>query len=314
MNIGGAYIHKNQDLLETRPTFQWGALASQWESLSWANIATAQMKAGKSGYAEDQLLFDNSIRGLPYRRRKTTDTAIDSIRKHATPIPEDLELENVFMSCDTQDDCVYYIIRGFDSNCNSYLLAHGKAMTLEDLTEIWDGEYMGCRCVLGIIDSGGHRTAEIQSYCEDKKALWMYKGNNSLRSGNVAQSDNVRGLLMARAKFYQDRMLYYIYNHNAEADNYNWYLPHDIDDEYVSQIGAMRPDNKTKHGDDYENWINHGNDDHFFDCEKMMLCLFDFAKRKLRGDEWRIGKIEGIRKRKKKIKPVKKAGGFVGGW
>ena len=314
MNLIGEYVHRKPELVKHKPTFQWGALASQWESLSWLSIAEAQLKSGRSGYMEDQILFDNSFRGLPFKQRKVTDSAVHEIRKHAKSYEKIHGLEGVFVACDTQDDCVYYIVRAVDTKCNSYLLDYGTCDTLEELTEVWECEYHGLKPVLGIIDSGGHRTAEIENYCRDKRDFWMYKGNNAIKAGNWMRSKNVKGLLMARAKFYQDRMLYYIYNQASDVDNYNWYIPEDISEEYVAQIAAMRPDNKVKNGHAYENWTNNGNADHWFDCEKMWLVIFDYAKRSLPCRKWAIGGIEGTRKRVNSAPRRKSTGGFVSVW
>ena len=63
----GDYIHKFPELAKTFPTYQAGALCSMLNVHTWANIANAQLRAGKSGDLSDYISFDNSIRGLPYQ-------------------------------------------------------------------------------------------------------------------------------------------------------------------------------------------------------------------------------------------------------
>jgi len=75
MNIQGGYVHKFPELIGKRTGFQWGALASQWDSLSWSFIAEKQLKSGRSGDLRDQTDFDNSIRGLPFRPRRSNEDA-----------------------------------------------------------------------------------------------------------------------------------------------------------------------------------------------------------------------------------------------
>ena len=70
MNQNGGYIHLVPERLETAPSFQLGALASQLPSLSWTVIANAQLEAGKRNDIENQITFDISFRGLPYHRRE----------------------------------------------------------------------------------------------------------------------------------------------------------------------------------------------------------------------------------------------------
>ena len=69
MNQNGEYIHTVPERLKEAPGFQLGALASQLPSLSWKRIAQAQLDAGKRAEIEAQTTFDNSFRGLPYKRR-----------------------------------------------------------------------------------------------------------------------------------------------------------------------------------------------------------------------------------------------------
>ena len=58
----GAYVHVIPDLVKERPSFQIGALASQLPALSWSEIATAQLEAGKTSDVSIQQNFDSSWR------------------------------------------------------------------------------------------------------------------------------------------------------------------------------------------------------------------------------------------------------------
>jgi hypothetical protein len=69
MNVNGGYIHKIPERIKEAPGYQIGALASQLPALSWKVIANAQLEAGKRSDIETQTTFDNSFRGLPFKRR-----------------------------------------------------------------------------------------------------------------------------------------------------------------------------------------------------------------------------------------------------
>lgn len=48
MILNGDYIHKIPEFVKEKPSFQIGALASQLPSLSWSEIANAQLEARKN--------------------------------------------------------------------------------------------------------------------------------------------------------------------------------------------------------------------------------------------------------------------------
>jgi hypothetical protein len=62
-----------------------------------------------------------------------------------------------------------------------------------------------------------------------------------------------------------------------------------VSDEYVAQIATVKENPKVRSGDQYENWVANG-PDHFFDCEKMLLALLDYAKQNLPAKYWKSGK------------------------
>ena len=125
MNINGGYIHKVPEKLIDFPGFQIGALASQLKSLSWKKIANAQLEAGKRADIEVQTTFDNSIRGLPYKRREVTKEDFEKLKVHCwreNEIPSMKNVEMVFMVADTQDNRSVVGIFALDVNDNLYLI------------------------------------------------------------------------------------------------------------------------------------------------------------------------------------------------
>ena len=297
MNLAGGYVHLYPDKALRRPGFQWGALASQRASLSWQEIAEKRMESGRTAEVKTQILFDNSYRGLPHRQRKSTDSEKNTLISHCSEYPQPENIEALFFSADTQDDKWYWTIRGLSANESTYLLRWGESKTLTDMKADFDAGWNGIKCLAGIIDEGGHKSVEVSRFVQANRLFFTYKGTNMYKE-RFRVSDNKTRLIWAIAKQYQSDLLYYIYQQTSRDNSY-WYLPpeQNLSPDYVSQILDMKPDSKIKSGNLYENWKS-GGDDHYFDCEKMMIVIMDFAKRHIKTG-WRTD--QGAWKTKKRL-------------
>ena len=93
--------------------------------ISWTVIANAQLESGKHSDIETQTTFDNSFRGLPYKRREVTKEDFEKLRTHCWNQHEAPGLDNVemvFMVADTQDNRSVVGIFALDVMDNIYLL------------------------------------------------------------------------------------------------------------------------------------------------------------------------------------------------
>lgn len=107
MNVQGGYIHEIPELKQDAPGYQVGALASQLPALNWKAIATAQLESGKRSDIEFQTTFDNSFRGLPYKRREIVKEDFERLKVHCWKTSEQPSLDNIemiFLVADTQDN------------------------------------------------------------------------------------------------------------------------------------------------------------------------------------------------------------------
>jgi len=280
MNQAGAYVHRRPEEVERR-TFQWGALAAP-EVFGWRDIAKAQLTAGRSAEARAQIDFDNSVRGIRFQERRENRESMDVINDHCRAAPDSDELAGVLFSADTQDTGWYWIARGIDTSGETYLLGHGFARIWAELMAAWDDDYLGIRPLAGVIDEGGHRATEMRPLLADVAGLYTYKGNSRIGARyKISNEDSF--LLLANPAVYQGELLYYIYQRRAGGV---WHLPPEVDDVYAAQIASVQPNRKVKHGDRYENWEAVG-DDHYFDCEKMLLVLFEYARDTFDAELWR---------------------------
>jgi hypothetical protein len=280
----GAFIHERTDRKAEHVGFQWGALATMMPQLNWFNIARTQMQAGKTAIVDKQKELDNSIRGIPWLPRRTEAPAVVAIRQHCGPAPAPEDVEGVFVSCDTQDKYFVYIVRAVLKNESTALLAYGKAATQADLSAAIIAEYAGLSPLLAIIDEGGHRAREVQQFAADRKNVLTYKGNPRIGRRQVISRENNR-LLLVEPRTYQGELIYYVYVQLDKGKSY-WWLPPEVSDEYVSQIAAVKENHRVKSGNQPENWQSTG-DDHYFDCEKMMLALIEYAKLNVPAQHWR---------------------------
>ncbi len=276
LNVAGGYIHEIPGLFDANAGFQWGCLAA-WnvDDFRWVNIAKAQMAAGRSGDYQDQLKFDNTYRGLPYIRRKSNEKELNVVKKHCAALPSQDKIKFALFSADTQNDCFYWVVRGWTPKADSYLLGNGRAENLDALKVALDKAYCGHIPSLAIIDQGGPRAKEVQAFAWREPGVYSYKGfttKSSLTRYEISDSDPRQ--ISANPKTYQGELLYRIYERsNAFAKQF--FLPPDPDKEYLEHIMALRPDNKSKFGHSYPNYTNSGAPDHYFDCEKMVFVLFD---------------------------------------
>lgn len=284
MNRAGEYIHKHPDR-RAGPTphdsWQVGALASQFPGLDWSEVAAAQLRAGASGSYGDKKVFFNSFRGLPLREKDLEDgdggdVSKDAlIRAHAIEYPASEKFDVRIMAADTQADEFYWIVRGFDSVGNSWLLDNGHAETPDQLfAEVWPRPYEGERCAIGIVDTGGHRARELYPHIAQTPGVYGYKGNTRITK-RWMRSRQEKKLILANALSYQAELLYAIHSQLDPDKTPFWALPFQVDPDYQKQILNLKPQATRRDGHRYESWRGTGMD-HYFDCEKMALVARDF--------------------------------------
>jgi len=311
MNSMGAYCNRDGvDLTKTWGVHvgcQWGALASP-RVFRWIDIARAQMECGSTADMHAHAYFDNSWRGIPFKPRKAEAAGLKTIRKHCAPIPDPKILANLFFAADTQDLGWYWVVRAVDATGNLYRLANGFVSTPQELRAAWNTKHLGILPVMGIIDEGGH--GDMPKHARElimaERGLYGYKGGAFGERWRIGKTPRQ---ILASAKQYKADLLYYIYSQTDQTNNY-WFLPpeNEIGDEYLEHICAYAPNNRMKHGDKYENWDTPASNtpDHYFDCEKQVLCILDVAYAELRADNWRLP-VAGMRRGTTKKREQRKA-------
>ncbi len=353
MNINGGFIHKFPDLVGRRTGFQWGVLASQWESLSWSFIAEKQLLAGRSGNLRDQTDFDNSIRGLPFRPRRDNENEVEAIYKHCAEPPNPDTIEAVFLTADTQDDGWRWELRALDVNSNRYQLDYGNAVyidlddekrkdveaarkseanllgqayePLKTLGDVLRGGWNGLPVTMCMVDEGGHRKPEVEAFVQANPRAFSYKGGwkGGFDSGKAWQwSKNQPKLILARRGDFQDALLYYLHFQKDVSNNYWFLMPREkLSQSYIEELLSVREKPSIREGHLRKNWDHEGRKHDFFDVSMMYLVLEDVAISELDISEFRRKKAEVLfradsqQDNSSQPEPVRaESGGFVNSW
>lgn len=311
MNQNGGYIHLIPERLETAPSFQLGALASQLPSLSWTNIANAQLAAGKRNDIETHITFDNSWRGLPYHRRQIVKEDIQRLREHewkTSERPVQDEIEMVFVTADTQDDRSVVGVWAFDVNDNLYLLKASQPQYLmltederakvnkenkeraqltgeqyipvETVEDILNADYLvqngvGIKPTFILLDRRGHRSSDIDYFIKTHQNAVAWLGSK-LQSSRYRPSDSVYKGVLVSAIQYQVEAIYYLYSQKKRNSQYLFFYP-DIEQRVIDQIAACKPDPNAKWGNQPSNWSFENRVHDWFDVTKMACFARQYA-------------------------------------
>lgn len=343
MNQNGDYIHLLPERLETAPSFQLGALASQLPSLSWTVIANAQLEAGKRADIEAQITFDNSFRGLPYHRREIVKEDLERLKEHEWRInegPKQEQIEMVFVTADTQDDRSVVGVWAFDVNDNLYLLKASQPQHLmlnederakinqankeqaqltdqpfipiETVEDILNADYLvqngvGIKPTFIILDRRGHRGADIDYFVKthDNAVAWL---GSKIQNQRYRPSDSVYKGVLVSAIQYQVEAIYYLYSQKKRNSQYLFFYP-EIEDRVIDQIAACKPDPNTKWGNQPENWSFENRVHDWFDVTKMACFARQYAIDNLLQKRFRFCKSPRLLRRfeEQKKKEVKQA-------
>ena len=243
MNMNGGFIHKIPQRLQKYPSYQLGALASQLKAIDWQYIANMQLAAGKKADEQDQITFDNSVRGLPYKPRQIQKEDIQKIRDHQwkeSEAPQRDKIEMVFVTADTQDDRSVVGVWAMDVDDNLYLLktAEPRHLTLdpyqrqmynkvaqqeaieankpfipiETVEDILNAEYLkedgvGITPTFIVLDARGHRMPDILKFVGTHMNAMAWMGANMKPDEHWKQvGDNIekpQATFLCNARHYQ---------------------------------------------------------------------------------------------------------------
>ena len=320
MNQTGAYVHKFPDRLDLRPSFQFGALCSQFPFMSWSRIAAKILECGKRADIKAHYELDNSFKGLPYHPRDIATEDMENLKVHffhQPPRAEDIEM--VFIVSDTQDLFSPTGVFALDCNDNLYLMHYENVpylwlsqaereeierrngepvKTVEDLlndpVRFADGETIAP--TFHVVDYRGHRQREISDYAANHRNVIMYAGA-LLKGETWKQSTKNPRMIIVDAKAFQRVLIWQLYNQKNKQTNF-LYLPDDLDKKFQAEISCVQPDKTRRSGHLPENWKPMSDAVHdAFDVLKMAYFAVDFAIKSFHRKRFRVGKSPALMRR-----------------
>ena len=327
MNINGGFKHLIPQRLDTYPSFQIGALASQLPSLCWTNIANAQLEAGKRNDIENQMTFDNSFRGLPYHRREIVKQDLERLKDHCyTNNNQRLKQEDiqfVFGAVDSMGSYWRYGIFASDTRDNIHVLKIGevnyltlsqqdrerhneerkrtaqllgeKFEPIQTLEDVINASYYSFQpLIVGIDAHATYNYAEVQKFIKDHRNVIGYLGTKMTQT-RFKPSQKQKNWLVSATDYKVDT-IYYLYS-QKKRDNQYLIFYDDIEQKYLNQISAVKPDLNSKFGHQPQNWTSQNREDHAFDCIKMGYWVRDVSIENLKRDKFNYAKSPRLRRK-----------------
>lgn len=334
MNIYGAYVHRFPDRLDLRPSFQFGALCSQFPYMSWQTIADKILECGKRADVKAHYELDNSYKGLPYHPREISTEDCENLKSHFYhDRPPADTVEMVFVISDTQDTFSPTGVFALDNKDNLWLLEYDNVQylwlnqaerekiehstgesprTVEDILntpQLFPGSDQGIMPLIHVVDYRGHRQAEIKDYMLNHRNVILYAGAGG--SYQMAEpwkiSSKSPRMIIVNAKSWQRTLIWHLYQQRSKLSEY-LYLPDNLDLKYQKEIICVQPDRTRRSGHLPENWTPEHDAVHdAFDVLKMAYFACDYAIRSFYRSRFRCGTSPAICRRWRAADSAKKA-------
>jgi len=297
MNLAGEWVKTNSNAPVSHRSFHISALYSPFET--WGGIAKAFLQSkNAAGRMHD---FFNNYLGLPWTRQATVvkRSVIKEIveisptyRRGELPIKPIV----ITMTVDVQRENFWWVIRAWERTGVSYLIDYGPSISYEDLREIVSTEYefdgQKYKIYKAMIDSGyaAKHIAGVYDQC-------IRSGGKFFPSKGATKSQGLRSSVRHSPIEYKQWPLVLetydddIYKEELyrrrikEREGKAWYLPVDINNEYIDQLTAERLVERTSPRGGIEFVWESSRDNHLGDCEKMQLVFWDLVAPHVRLEE-----------------------------
>lgn len=295
MIANGEWRRHNPDAPKSRVSFTWNAMLPPW--VPWRDLVEEFINSSKAqewGDHEPLKAFITESLGQPWKDelRYKKEKNMLSERMVAYNIREPWEeAQRVFLGCDVQKDCIYYVVRAFGKYGKSRLLDYDKVINFEDLNEVIERFNIDPDDVA--IDAA-HRTGEVYKAIEESgycwKAFWGDERSFWLRDGmrqawTISQIDPAVGTKMQG--LVRPIRLYHWSNPTIKdkleilmsGDGPAWEIPEKISKAYLDQLTAERREEivDAKNRVSFR-YVKIRKDDHWRDCEAMVIAAATITK------------------------------------
>lgn len=236
--------------------------------------------------------FINSWLGEPYKQIEGAVEAEYLLKERQSAYQEYEVPPGTLMltgGVDVQKKCFYWTIRAWMPNMTSYNLAHGKAYSWQEISNImnsWFADRNGKRYMVNLaaIDSGD-QTDDVYNYCAiNREWAVPVKGASNPLDGKyrLTRIDKIgsiaSGMLLCFVDtgYYKDMILGRLH---ADADHGGWYLHDNCDPGYAEMICSEQKVTERFRGRLVSRWKTKqiGADNHYLDCEVYAACAADLC-------------------------------------
>ena len=237
-------------------------------------------RAFRSGDPDKVQAAVNTVGGEPYGLAGDAPS-VALVKEKKTHYENPAGVRFVTAGVDVQKESIYYAIRGWGYNAESWLLDYGQLFGNTEYDEIWISlaavlgrEVCGQLPLLSLVDSG-YRTAEVYAFCRRTPNVQAARGHESQAKPHYDTSvdeapsgKSMRGQLKlwhVHTDYYKQWVYARIrWPHGQPGD---WHIRETVSDDYCDQVvNEVRTVIKNK-----PVWKRTGNrQNHYLDCE--VLC------------------------------------------
>ena len=282
---GGQWKSTNPNAPADRVSFHLNALYSPWRT--WGSIAREflEVKDSFSGLQN----FVNSVLAEPWKVKgeTVTEDRLNNLRADYDLGACPAKTAFMLLTADVQRDCVYYVVRAWAMDCESWLVAYGRTPSLDDLIEIaekWypvEGLPNGLQIFGALIDSG-FAAQQVYSLCAPiERNFFPAKGWDHLAQ---PVKEGVIQFLAGRNEREREIILIHFDDSNFKGELYlrriqdrqgpPWHIARNTGPDYIAQLTREKlVEKKNQRGIPEQKCHQTHRDNHYADCEKLQLVL-----------------------------------------
>jgi phage terminase large subunit GpA-like protein len=224
---------------------------------------------------------------VEYEKERSEDRILRlKDERPAGMVPDEADV--IMAGIDTQDDGFWYEIRAFrfGMELESWQVRAGFVDSMAGLSDIVNGTYekpagIKMRVAFGLIDSQGHRTAEVYDWCRRHPRIYPAKGEQAMpvpfkMSSKSVSKYNLSGLKLVRidTTYFKDDLKAKL--EILPTDPGAWHMNADYPDDYARHMTSEYRDEKGK-------WqCPRHKPNHLWDCSVYLLAAAEIKCLKTR--------------------------------
>lgn len=272
----GKYIAENVDA--TTASFWVSGLASPWRTILGA--VKKLVDATKLGEKARQGVLNTEFGELYEEKGETVSPKlVEDLRRpyKRGMVPNGIQM--LTMGVDVQGNCLYYAIRGWNKEDQSWLVQHGYILEETDTEAAWQRlellirtpiEKMPISCIF--IDAG-YRSEFVYAFCKKMGAnVLPCRGKQTQstpiywRRIDISYSSSNKFVVGGKVAYIDDcffkNLLF------SKLKKKSWFLPEDVEEDFIKQLTAEELC-VNKRGQQF--WKERSHQNHYLDTEKLNI-------------------------------------------